>query len=164
MSAESMLTNPPPYPTDTRRRRLLGYAAAVGAAFSFALGAVVVRKAVTDYSPPLVVAAYSMLFGTMVVAIIAGKPSVTDMVKTPLMGWALATTAGCISSTAAICFYLALDNAPVVLVSPVSGTSPLFAIIFTTVFLKRLERVTTRMVVGVIFVVIGVALVTIAQN
>ena len=164
MSTESILTNPPSYPTDTPRRRLLGYAAAIGAAFSFALGAVVVRKAVTDYSPPLIVAAYSMLFGTLVVAIIAGKPTVTDMVKTPLVGWALATTAGCVSSTAAICLYLALANAPVVLVSPVSGTAPLFAILFTIVFLKKLERVTTRMVVGIIFVVIGVALVTIAQS
>lgn len=41
-----------------------------------------------------------------------------------------------------ISYYLALRRAPIVLVVPIIQTSPLFVIIFSFVFLQRLERVT----------------------
>ncbi len=147
-----------------RRQLLLGYAAAVGAAFSFALGALVVRKAVTDYATPLVAAAYSMMFGCAAVTLLAGRGAVAELNRASRVGWALAAAAGVVSSTAAICFYFALSAAPVVLVAPLSGTSPLFAMLFTIIFLRRLERVTPRMIAGCVLVVVGVAFIAVGRS
>jgi drug/metabolite transporter (DMT)-like permease len=47
-----------------------------------------------------------------------------------------------------------------VLVAPIVGTSPLFAIAMTHLFLQRLERVTWRTALGASLVAAGVALVT----
>ena len=123
-ASAARLSRPPAPP---RRQLLLGYAASVGAALSFALGALVVRKAVTEYTTPLVTVAYSMLVACAVLAVLAGRGAVAEMARAPRAGWALAATAGTISSAAAICYYFALNFAPVVLVSPVSATAPLFA-------------------------------------
>ena len=151
-------------PAPPRRQLLLGYAASVGAALSFALGALVVRKAVTDFTTPLVTIAYSMLLACAIMVALAGKGTVAEMAKASRTGWALAAAAGTISAAAAISYYFALDFAPVVLVSPVSGTAPLFAMLFTIVFLKRLESVTPRMIAGCVLVVAGVALIAVGRS
>ncbi len=151
-------------PAPPRRQLLLGYAASVGAALSFALGALVVRKAVTDYTTPLVTVAYSMLLACAIMLALAGRGAAADMARTSRAGWALAGAAGAISAAAAICYYVALDFAPVVLVSPVSGTAPLFAMLFAIVFLKRVESVTPRMIAGCALVVAGVALIAVGRS
>ena len=160
-TSAARLSRPPAPP---RRQLLLGYAASVGAALSFALGALVVRKAVTDFTTPLVTVAYSMLVACAVLAVLAGRGAVAEMARAPRVGWALAVAAGTISSAAAISYYFALNFAPVVLVSPVSGTAPLFAMLFTIIFLKRLESVTPRMIAGCVLVVAGVALIAMGRS
>ncbi len=59
--------------------------------------------------------------------------------------------------------FLALSMAPVVIVSPVQSTSPLFALLSAWLFLGRLETITFRLVLGTIFVVAGVILITMGR-
>ena len=60
--------------------------------------------------------------------------------------------------------FWALTEAPVVVVSPITGINPLVAILLAHVFLQRLEHVTKRTIVGGILVVAGVALVAIGRS
>lgn len=60
-----------------------------------------------------------------------------------------------------IAFYVGLEAAPVVVVIPIFQTSPLFVILLSAVFLRRIERVTPRLVVGACVVVAGAVLVTV---
>lgn len=60
-----------------------------------------------------------------------------------------------------ISYYIALDLAPVVLVVPVLQTSPLFVILLSAIFLRRLERVTWRLAAAAIVVVAGAAMVSV---
>lgn len=73
-------------------------------------------------------------------------------------GWFVA--AGVANSLFLVCYYLALDLAPVVLVVPVLQTSPLFVLLLSVVFLRRLERVTWRLAAAACLVVVGATLVS----
>ena len=164
-----------------RRRVLLGYLAALGAAFCYGSLALVARKITTDYAPPMVATAFSMLFGTVILGAIVHRHATAfsmlfgtvilgaivhrhaldDAPRTPRRGWLMIALAGCASTWGLSFWFLALSKAQVVLVAPVVGVEPLVSIGLTRLFLRRLERVTRRTVVGAIFVVGGVALMAI---
>lgn len=57
------------------------------------------------------------------------------------------------------CFYLALSITPVVVVTPLRGTDPLFVVIISYFYLERLEKITKVLVIGVVLTVLGGALI-----
>jgi uncharacterized membrane protein len=57
------------------------------------------------------------------------------------------------------CWYLALVEAPVVIVAPIVAVYPLITITLTTIFLKNIEKVTPKTISGAALVVTGVILV-----
>ena len=61
-------------------------------------------------------------------------------------------------------WFLALDRAPVVLVAPLTGTYPLVSILLAYIFLKRMERLSWRTLLGAMLVVAGVALIAIGRQ
>ena len=56
---------------------------------------------------------------------------------------------------------VALGLGEVSVVTPLAGTAPLFVLPFTSVFLKGVERLTGRIVIGAILIVLGVFLLTV---
>jgi drug/metabolite transporter, DME family len=56
---------------------------------------------------------------------------------------------------------VALSLGEVSVVTPLAGTAPLFVLPFTSLFLKGVETLTWRIVVGAILVVLGVFLLTV---
>ena len=68
--------------------------------------------------------------------------------------------AGIFSTTGVLCLFLALERAPVVLVSPVANTNPLFSLIFVALLLRGVERLTPRVFLGAGLVVAGVGVLT----
>jgi drug/metabolite transporter (DMT)-like permease len=59
--------------------------------------------------------------------------------------------------------YFALNSAPLVVVSPVFAINPLVTLILASIFLKRLERITKRMVFGTLLVILGIVVITISR-
>lgn len=59
-----------------------------------------------------------------------------------------------------VAIYYALDLGEVVVVIPISSTGPLFTLIFTALFLKGVERVTLKIVLGAALIISGVVLLT----
>ena len=55
---------------------------------------------------------------------------------------------------------VALSLGQVSVVTPLSGTSPLFVLLLTYVFLRDVEALTTRIMVGTVLIVAGVILLT----
>ena len=64
-------------------------------------------------------------------------------------------TAGLFSFAANFVRYIALKLAPASVVTPLASTVPVFVLIFSFVFNRKLEIFNTRMVLGAISVVIG---------
>jgi uncharacterized membrane protein len=73
-------------------------------------------------------------------------------------GWFLA--AGITVSLAMICIYYALDLGKVSVVIPISSTGPLFSLILTAIFLRDIERVTSRIVASAAMIVGGVLMIS----
>ncbi len=136
----------------------LGILAAFGAALAYGSGQVVARMVVTTLAPPLVTSFFALLFGSMVLAVVIRRDVPQDL-KAPRRTFLYITLAGLNSSTAVVLMFTALSLEPVVVVSPVASLTPLFALVFTHLFLQRLERVTLRIVAGTLLVVAGIALV-----
>jgi drug/metabolite transporter (DMT)-like permease len=146
-----------------RRRVLLGSVAALASAASYAAGTVVSSKIVIDFASPMVVTAFSLAFGTVIMAAIFNRQAFGDMVRAPRTAWLHMALAGVTGAWGVAFFNLALSDAPIVLVASVSGAYPLISILLTYIFLRRLERVSVQTVLGALLVVAGVALVTVGQ-
>ena len=143
---------------------LYGYLAAFISSLSYGIGAVVTKKVVTDIAAPMITTAYSLLFGTLIMAAIFTRHAyneVKDAPKNSLINMSLAGIAGL---WGAIFYHLALLDSQVILVTPVSSTYPLIAIIMTSIFLRQLEKVHIHTVIGAIIVVAGVALISLGQT
>jgi drug/metabolite transporter (DMT)-like permease len=149
---------------NTQRHRLvIGYMASLGAALAYAVAALVARNILRDYAPALVGSAFSLMFGTVIVAALFHRDAVVDSARAPRRAWLMVALAGCASALGVSCWFLALSNAPIILVAPITGTSPLVSILLTHFFLQRLEKVTWRTVTGALLVVGGVVLIAVGS-
>ena len=147
-----------------RRRLMIGYLAALGASFSYGASSVIARKVVIDYSSPMVGTAFSMLFGTLILAALFQQQARYDVVSAPRSALIPLALAGCAATWGVSFFFLAMNEAPVVLVAPLTGVHPLVSILLTHIFLQRLERVSLRTVLGATLVVAGVVVISVGNN
>ena len=69
---------------------------------------------------------------------------------------------GILSASGVAFLYIAMSNAPVVVVSPVIAINPLVTLVLAHFFLQRLERITARTLLGTALVVGGVVVVTVS--
>lgn len=69
--------------------------------------------------------------------------------------------AGLAISLGMVMVYYALDLGKVVVVIPISSTGPLFSLTLTALFLKGVERVTLKIVLGAALIISGVVLLTV---
>ena len=147
-----------------RRQTLIGYGAALIAALGYGVGAIVSKKAVTDVASPMTATAFALLFGTIIMAFFLPRSTYGNLRSAPKSSFVYMAMAGLSGIWGVGFFHLALQEAPVALVMPVSGTFPLWAILMTHLFLQRLERVTLRTVLGALLVVAGVGLIAVGQS
>jgi uncharacterized membrane protein len=68
--------------------------------------------------------------------------------------------AALIALWAQIANFIALSRADVSVIIPLLNTTPLFTVVFSTLFLRSLETVTPRIVFGAILMVVGVVTIT----
>ena len=144
-----------------RRQLVLGYGASLLAAIAYGSVAVVGRKIVVDFAPPLVATSFSMIFGTIIVFALFHRQFVADIAaKPPKRAWLFVAIAGGSATWGVTFWFLALNEAPVVLVAPLAATYPLIAVIVARIFLQRLEKVTWQTFAGAFLVVGGAILIT----
>ena len=147
---------------NTRRDTIIGRSFAIGAALAYGATAVLVRQGVANLAPPLVGATVALLSGTLLLTLI-GMRSPESNLRQKKRSVVLFVMAGVIAGLGIIASFFALSMAPVVIVSPLQNTSPLFALIWSHFFLGQLEKITLRVVLGTILVVVGIALISIGR-
>jgi drug/metabolite transporter (DMT)-like permease len=147
----------------TRRDAIIGRAFGIGAALAYGISSVLVRQGVTGLAPPLVGASVALLAGTVTLAIPATRGLRTDLSQKSKAIWLLLIS-GVAAACGIIANFFALAMAPVVIVSPLQSTSPIFALLMSHLFLRHLERITLKLILGSILVVGGVILITLGRN
>ena len=121
--------------------QLIALSAAIAYAMSFILS-----KRGMRYSTPITITFVSLLMQTIVlltiVFLFTGIPPTTPYVYS---------------------LFIALSFGPVVMVTPLTATLPLWVVIGSKLFLRDVEKITTRTVVGAILVVAGTIAITLAK-
>jgi len=140
------------------RKSFLGYLTGLGAAASYGGSNLVAKSLSQEFGSPLVVAAFGMLFGILVLSPVAGRGAIAGL-QTARKGIAYVALSGLASALGVITLYFALQKSDVVIVVPISSINPLVTLLLAYVFLDRLENVTRWLLVGTIIAVAGVALV-----
>ena len=141
----------------------MGYISAFGAAACYGLVPVLGKLIISDEVPALVVSALSMLIGASILSTIFHRHVWNDRMLFGINGWVFCVFAGVAATWGVTAFYLAITHAPVVQISPLIALHPLVAILFTHIFLQKMEKVTKRVVFGATMVVGGVVVIVI-QN
>ena len=144
-----------------RTSTVLGYLFAIGAAMGYG-GSQVVGKQIVGEVPPVVGAAFGLLFGTLIMAVMAA-PDLTRSNNAPRKAFMWIALAGIFSSSGALFLFLALDRAPVVVVAPITGVNPLFSILLARLFIRDLERLSWSIVLGAMLVLLGATIVIISR-
>lgn len=145
----------------TRRNAIIGRAFGIGAALAYGLSSVLIRQGLAKLAPPLVGASVALLSGTLTLAIVGTRDFRANLSQKKAM--VLLLISGVAAAFGIIANFFALSLAPVVIVSPLQSTSPLFALLLSHLFLGHLERITPRLLVGSSLVVVGVILITIGR-
>jgi drug/metabolite transporter (DMT)-like permease len=145
------------------RQSLLGYLLALGAAASYGGSNLAAKMLSQEFGSPLVVAAFGMLFGAIVLAPIAGRDALAGL-RTARAGLGFMALSGLASATAVIALYFALLYSDVVVVSPISSTNPLVTLLLAHLFLGRLEQVNRWILLGTLLAVLGVVLVIVGSD
>lgn len=134
----------------------------IAAAIAFAIGNVLRRYGFVTTESGIVGALVINEFaaaGTLGGYVIATRGR--DILKVSRSTYGLFVIGGILDGVGVLMLFAALSLGPVVIVDPLTATSPLFAAIFTIVLLRRVERVTIGVVAGICLVLLGVVLVAI---
>ena len=143
------------------RKSLLGYLLALGAAASYGGANVMAKHLTMVYGSPLVITAFGLLFGILLLAPFAGTQAVQSL-KTSgrdLKFAGFASLSGLASAMAIISLYYALQRADVVLVAPITSANPLMTIFMARIFISQMEKITWQVVAGACLAVLGIVLV-----
>ena len=142
----------------TDRRYLFGCLAALSSGVAMGAGFVLSKQTVAIYDSPLVVNSLSilaaMLFVVPVVALAAARYPAVRSYDRKSMGFILLSGLG--AALAGTAQFFAVQRADVVIVAPILATFPLWTLLLSHLFIARLERITTRLVIGAILAVAGV--------
>ncbi|MFB6130720.1 MAG: DMT family transporter [Salinigranum sp.] len=103
------------------------------------------------------------LIGLLIYVGIVHRGQVREFLSAPRGAYLWFGASGVVSAIALFALFTALSIGRVVVVDPISSPTSLFAILFTFLTLREVERVTTRLVIGAVLVVAGVVLITAPQ-
>ncbi len=142
------------------RAMLIGVATGIGAGLSYGVAQVMGRYVTTELAPAQVAVVYNVAFGILGMGIVAARHLPRD-IKGPRRSLVFISLSGFAGSVGLLFLYLALSVAPISLVSPVAAVVPLFSLVMSYIFLRSIERVTLRTVLGALAVVAGVVLIVI---
>jgi drug/metabolite transporter (DMT)-like permease len=139
-----------------------GVLSALLATIAYGTTTVLARHIVTTTAPAQVTSAFSVLFG-MLFMFGVSAPNLREDLQLPLSRLWRMVAAGVFSSLAVLCYFTALTRLPVSVASPIVQLKTLSSIGIAHLFLKRLDRVTPRLSLGAMLVVVGVVLVILGR-
>ena len=66
---------------------------------------------------------------------------------------------GFISSIAFLLYFMALNSSSIVKIQPITGSNPLFALIFSYIFLRDVESINRQAILATLLIVSGITLI-----
>lgn len=133
----------------------------IGAAFLFGAGDSLRRYAfVTTSATPVEGTAMNSIVALTAFGLYTVSMGKRDVFRVPPETYKYVIAAGVLTPLGLLSLMTGLSLGRVVVVVPLAATAPLFTILFSYVLIGDLERITRGLVVGAVFVVLGIYLVT----
>ncbi len=141
---------------------VLGYGLAIAAAACYGAATLSGRVLSNLYGSPLIMAAGSMFFATLLLAPLFGKEAAAG-VKSSARAAMFAFLAGFAAACAVMSLYFAVtrEGSSILVISPIVSCNPLVTLFLARLFLRRTESVTRELVIGTLMAVGGVTLVVV---
>ncbi len=133
----------------------IGLLCAVTAVLSYAVSQVLTRHGVSDDASPLLGSFIALSVGTVAFSLVTSRQLGESSLDLRRGAWLFAV-AGFFSTLGIVFQFEALHRGQVTVVSPISNSNPLFTLIFATVMLRGVERLSPRVFAGAALVVAGV--------
>ena len=138
--------------------KALGFAMALGAGCCYGATNVIGKWVVDEYSHPLLVSAFALLFG-MVIMLTLTHTDVPKALGRSRRSLLPIVMAGACSGGGVTLTYFALSRTEVVIAAPIIASAPLVTLLLAHLALRGLERVTWQLVLGTLMIVGGIILI-----
>jgi drug/metabolite transporter (DMT)-like permease len=139
-----------------------GYGLALLAAACYGASTLSGRVLTIQFGSPLIMAAGSMFFATLVLGPIFGREAVQ---KSTSSGWAplYVFLAGFAAACAVMSLYFAVtrEGSNILVIAPIVSCNPLVTLVMARLFLRQVETITKELVIGTLMAVGGVAMVVV---
>ena len=139
-----------------------GYGLALLAAACYGASTLSGRVLTIQFGSPLIMAAGSMFFATLVLGPIFGREAVQ---KSTTSGWAplYVFLAGFAAACAVMSLYFAVtrEGSNILVIAPIVSCNPLVTLVMARLFLRQVETITKELVIGTLMAVGGVAMVVV---
>jgi len=135
-----------------------GYLAGIGASAIYG-GLGVLGKKVALESHPMVAAGFGFLFGFLLMTLFFGNTFPRNIKNSIKSTYLFLTIAGLTTGFGVSSWYLALSMIPVIIVAPVVSAYPLFTIALSAIFLRNIEKITYKTILGALLVLAGIIIV-----
>ncbi len=141
---------------------ILGYLLSLFAAALWGVSHVVAKVGVTNLATPLVGATFSTFAGAGVFSAIAIRDH-RDVIHCQRTSLIFICLAGVFASLALAFQFMSFSLIPVIIASPLTCTYPIITAGMAPIFLKKEKKVTLRVILGAVCVVLGGALITLGR-
>lgn len=146
------------------RNAIIGYSYALAGAFAYGAAQVMTRGGVSGSggatTSPLIGAMISMFAGMLALGFMNLRDLKTAaQLQRRALFWTVLS--GLFSSVGVLSMYWALSYVTVSVAAPISSINPLLTLVLAHFFLSQHEKVTGKVILGSVIVVLGVILVTI---
>ena len=143
-------------------KSVLGYLLALLAAACYGASTLSGRVLSELFGSPLIMAAGSMFFATMLLSPVFGREAVQKAASTrwaPLWVFLAGFAAAC--AVMSLYFAVTREGSNILVIAPIVSCNPLVTMILVRLFLRQAETITTGLVVGTLMAVGGVAMVVV---
>ena len=143
-------------------KSVIGYGLALASAACYGASTISGRVLSNLFGSPLIMAAGSMMFATLILSPWFGKQAVEGVAHSG-RGSIYMFMAGLSAACAVMSLYFSItrEGSSVLVISPIVSCNPLVTLILARLFLRRSENVTRELVIGTLIAVGGVALVVV---
>ena len=144
--------------SDSKLRSYSGYMAGLAAAAIYGGLGVLGKKVALD-SHPMVATGFGFLFGFLLMSLFSGHTFPKNIKNSVKSTYLFMTISGLSTGFGVSSWYLALSMIPVIVVAPVVSAYPLFTIALAAIFLRNVDKITYKTILGALLVLIGIIVV-----
>ena len=149
---DSYLSKPKTVRTESRLASYSGYMAGIAASAIYG-GLGVLGKKVAEDSHPMVAT------GFLLMTLFFGHTFPKNIKNSVKSTYGFLILSGLTTGFGVSSWYMALSLIPVIVVAPVVSAYPLFTIGLSAIFLRNIERITYKTVLGALLVLVGITVV-----